>query len=310
MEEKKCPKCGAPCNIGVIMDEIPRVVDADTHVFYVYKPPAGAVWVRASELNTLVPVWRPYRKPCMEDEGEYDYGEIYITEDEGRIYLDVDNECTYEHQSDERWKDYEILDESGTAAPEWDSIRLIGRVKERFKELEEKQHDWRSFYCAWFEGRVDMLQQIKGRGRLSQEQADFIREANNRDLGGVAIPERTWGENEYSDLSLATPEQKAETINGLVLVTAREVLKTFLAFGLKTHIECTVVNDPTKEEFDFIFRKKGTAAGREEDAVEFAEWAGWDWRRVEGKSLWENQKTLEVMKTAQLYKLFKQKKEK
>jgi hypothetical protein len=44
-----------------------------------------------------------------------------------------------------------------------------------------------------------------------------------------------------------------------------------------------------------------------EREIAFAEWAGWDWRRVEGKNLWENQKTLEVMKTAQLYELFKQK---
>lgn len=50
---------------------------------------------------------------------------------------------------------------------------------------------------------------------------------------------------------------------------------------------------------------KGTAAGREEDAVEFAEWAGWDWRRVEGKSMWENQKTLEVLSTSKLYERYK-----
>lgn len=49
MEEKKCPKCGAPCDIAVIMDETPRVVDSNTHVQYIFKPPAGAVWVRASE---------------------------------------------------------------------------------------------------------------------------------------------------------------------------------------------------------------------------------------------------------------------
>lgn len=46
------------------------------------------------------------------------------------------------------------------------------------------------------------------------------------------------------------------------------------------------------------------AAGREGDAVEFAEWAGWDWRRVEGKSMWENQKTLEVLKTQDLYERY------
>lgn len=41
------------------------------------------------------------------------------------------------------------------------------------------------------------------------------------------------------------------------------------------------------------------------EAIEFAEWAGWEWRRVEGKSLWENQKTLEVIKTNALYERYK-----
>ena len=49
----------------------------------------------------------------------------------------------------------------------------------------------------------------------------------------------------------------------------------------------------------------GTAAGREDDAVAFAEWAGWDWRRVEGKSMWENQKTLEVLSTSKLHEKYK-----
>jgi hypothetical protein len=44
---------------------------------------------------------------------------------------------------------------------------------------------------------------------------------------------------------------------------------------------------------------------KENEAVGFAEWAGWEWRRVEGKSLWENQKTLEVSKTDKLYERYK-----
>lgn len=76
------------------------------------KTQTGARWVKASEFKTHKPIYRPYRKPSEYEEGEYDYGEIYATEDDGRIYLDVDNENNYEHQSDERWKDYEILDES------------------------------------------------------------------------------------------------------------------------------------------------------------------------------------------------------
>jgi hypothetical protein len=50
------------------------------------------------------------------------------------------------------------------AAVELDSIRMVGRAKERFKELEEKEWEWRSFYGGWLEGRADMLQEIKGIG--------------------------------------------------------------------------------------------------------------------------------------------------
>lgn len=115
--EKKYP-------IGVIeqLDKLQRHGSLSTDYCLGYKEgmnrildeqaPAGAVWVKASEFKTHKPIYRPYRKPAMEDEGEYDYGEIYVTEDDGRIYLDVDNECNYEHQSDERWEGYEILDES------------------------------------------------------------------------------------------------------------------------------------------------------------------------------------------------------
>jgi hypothetical protein len=60
----------------------------------------------------------------------------------------------------------------GNKEAEWDSERMIGRVKERFKELEEKEWDWRSFYNGWLEGRSDMLQQIKGWGEYKPEQKE------------------------------------------------------------------------------------------------------------------------------------------
>lgn len=119
--------------------------------------------------------------------------------------------------------------------------------------------------------------QIKDAIWQELKESDYTGENNDRayEIIGIVMagvdkimPERTYGENEYPDLSSATPEQKAETINGLVLITAKEVLKMFYAFGLKTHIECTVINDPTKEEFDFIFRKKGAAAVRKEDWID------------------------------------------
>lgn len=69
--------------------------------------PTGAVWVRASEFKTTEPIYRPYRRKRVD--GEYDYGEIYVTEDAGDIFLDVDNENTYELSSFEKWNDYDIL---------------------------------------------------------------------------------------------------------------------------------------------------------------------------------------------------------
>lgn len=46
-----------------------------------------------------------------------------------------------------------------------DSIFMVGRVKDRFKELEAKGWDWRSFYNGWLEGRADMFAQVKGIGK-------------------------------------------------------------------------------------------------------------------------------------------------
>ena len=39
------------------------------------------------------------------------------------------------------------------------SQEIIGRVRDRFKELEHKEWDYRSFYNGWLEGRVDLLKQ-------------------------------------------------------------------------------------------------------------------------------------------------------
>ena len=70
----------------------------------------------------------------------------------------------------------ERLDESGQSKEgnkeEWNSERMIGRVKDRFKELEAKKFEWRSYYNGWLEGRSDMLQQVKGWGQYKPEQKE------------------------------------------------------------------------------------------------------------------------------------------
>jgi len=39
------------------------------------------------------------------------------------------------------------------------SKEIIGDVKERFKELEHKGLDWKSFYSGWIEGRTSILEE-------------------------------------------------------------------------------------------------------------------------------------------------------
>lgn len=117
-----------------------------------------------------------------------------------------------------------------------------------------------------------------------------------------------WGPDEYPNLSDATNEQKTEVLIGLVQVAAKEIMRMFYAFGLKTHIECTVVNDPTNESFDFIFRKKGAGDGKE--AIEFKKWTMTDgcryfWLREDEFVNMDNPK--EKATTAQLYDIFKNK---
>lgn len=64
---------------------------------------------------------------------------------------------------------YSALKERAEKVQQWDSERMVGRVKDRFKELEEKNHEWRSFYNGWLEGRYDMLAQNKGLGIYKEE---------------------------------------------------------------------------------------------------------------------------------------------
>ena len=134
----------------------------------------GPIWVRLHDYKFKETGHHPYRYRTTEND-EYDYGEIYVADDSEGVFFDVDHENDYEPQSSNKWVHYEILDESqpneqpAVEQKEWDSERMIGRVKDRFKELEKKEFEWRSFYNGWIEGRSDMLQQIKGWGEYNQQ---------------------------------------------------------------------------------------------------------------------------------------------
>jgi hypothetical protein len=53
----------------------------------------------------------------------------------------------------------------------WNSAKMIGNVKERFKQLERKGWDWSSFYNGWLEGRARMYAELS-----VQETEDGVRE--------------------------------------------------------------------------------------------------------------------------------------
>lgn len=85
------------------------------------------------------------------------------------------------------------IDAAGSGKEEWDSKRLIGRVGERYKELEAKGWEWRSFYNGWLEGRADMFVQARGLGQYSGKEeavafAEWCRNNYQQAVGGW----RTW----------------------------------------------------------------------------------------------------------------------
>jgi hypothetical protein len=166
-------------------------------------PPGGAVWVKASEykLPHKEAEHRPYR---VKSDYGYDYGEIYISWDEEGIFLDIDNENEYLLQTDERWSNFEILDEtpSPTAAGDvW--IKGTNPWSEEDKEQTEataagdgkEEIDWRKKYDELKAENEVLKEELLLRrkqvdaalatysNKLSQERADLIREVNNRDLG-------------------------------------------------------------------------------------------------------------------------------
>jgi len=54
----------------------------------------------------------------------------------------------------------------------WNSVNLIGKAKERFKEIfrpDRRWDEWRSFYNGWIEGRVDMLKTIRNENPTAYE---------------------------------------------------------------------------------------------------------------------------------------------
>jgi hypothetical protein len=71
-------------------------------------------------------------------------------------------------------------------------------------------------------------------------------------------------DDECPDLSDIAPEEKEKFISGFIELCSKQILRCFNSCGLKTHIECTMINEPTNEKFRFLFEKittEGSPAG-------------------------------------------------
>jgi len=113
--------------------------------------PTGAVWVKASkrlplkEHNYFVKAITKFQGYNHNDTALWRNGKWEFDRENGRTvveWLDENPSPTPSKESD---------------AVEFNSEWLAGRSKERFKELEYKGHDWRSFYIGWIEGRADAI---------------------------------------------------------------------------------------------------------------------------------------------------------
>jgi hypothetical protein len=90
----------------------------------------------------------------------------------------------------------------------WDSEKVIGRVQERFRELENYKWEWRSFYNGWLEGRSDMIQKIKGWGQY-KEKFDKLKATISK-INDIAVFPKT--ENEAGVIIYKIKQLSAEAL--------------------------------------------------------------------------------------------------
>lgn len=63
-------------------------------------------------------------------------------------------------------------------------------------------------------------------------------------------------EQEGYDFTNAREDEKELIVNGFIELTGKHAMQLFYALGLKTHITAEVINELTKEVFEFRFHKK------------------------------------------------------
>lgn len=148
---------------------------------------------------------------------------------------------------------------------EWDSKRIIGRVKDRFKELIEKGWDWRGFYNGWLEGRADMLAQIKGLGQYKPEQKEKLKSSD----WDYYIPVMTNIQNR-TGISIEWQELWSEIENWYGDIKKKETGEEFLK-----RMQATYFQGEQKEGVSFDSK---WLIGRSEERFKELESYKWEWR--------------------------------
>lgn len=249
------------------------IATEELYELFVSKSKNSAVWVKASEFKTSEPVYRPYRRKRNNDNEEpYDYGEIYVTEDNGDIFFDVNNERSFEPQTDECWKDYEILDESGTPAAGRDETEGVKAVVDALTTI----------YGT-------MIDPVMAR----QRSADMLNMANQALC-------------KYDKERKGPAAGREEAVFDSKWLIGRSE-KRFKELAHKGWDWRSFYNGWIEGRSDAWCDFRG-----KESAVEFAEWAireGWATSHDRKGWMKHSDETPYVLTTAELYELFKQQKE-
>lgn len=95
-------------------------------------------------------------------------------------------------------RDVEMASGIFKGSVKFDSHWMIGRSEERFKELEHKGWDWRSFYNGWIEGRADAVTDVLRREESAATGAVWVKGAPKEFKPHYAkVPSRLYDHTSY-----------------------------------------------------------------------------------------------------------------
>lgn len=169
-----------------LKDELEESGVNETELQAASQPPAvkGAVWVKAVDYRPVKETeYRPYRKVTYDDEFEYDYGEIYVTTDDGKIFYDIRGEKKFDVSTNDRWADFDILSESTTDAGNGNARKIIENIL--FSTGKFREEHCSALAIVILEDIAKL--QTAGDGKEAKDLLDWIKE---NDL--IRLEDGTW----------------------------------------------------------------------------------------------------------------------